>query len=80
MKLTHNDDGKGRWQSHTVSADFDDYTIYTIEGYGETREEALKEFIIKFNKLLTELMEFGKTLHTNPELIEVDCSGKPLED
>lgn len=80
MKLTHNDDGKGKWQSHTVSADFGDYDIYTIEGYGETREEALEEFIIKFDIMLNKLSEFRKTLKNIPEMIEVDCSGKPLED
>lgn len=80
MKLTHNDDGKERCQSHTVGMDFGEFDIYTVEGYGETREEAFDNFMIRFNELMSELKDFEKDLHNNPIMIKVDCTGEPLED
>lgn len=80
MKLTHNNDGKEKWQSHTVSMNFGEFDIYTVEGYGETREEAFDNFMTRFNELMSELKDFEKELHNNPIMIEVDYTGKPLED
>lgn len=53
--LTHNDDGKGKYQSHTVSCYTTDGWLSNIEGYGSTREEAFDEFKKKLNDRLTEL-------------------------
>ena len=46
--LTHNDDGKGKYQSHTVGCCTPDDWLSNIEGYGSTREEALNDFINEF--------------------------------
>ena len=53
--LTHNDDGKGKYQSHTVGCCTTDGWLSDIEGYGSTREEAFDEFKKKLNERLTEL-------------------------
>ena len=53
--LTHNDDGKGKYQSHTVGCCTTDDWLSNIEGYGSTREEAFDEFKKKLNERLTEL-------------------------
>lgn len=53
--LTHNDDGKERYQSHTVACYTKDGWLSNIEGYGYTREEAFEEFKKKLNERLTEL-------------------------
>ena len=53
--LTHNDDGKGKYQSHTVSCYTTDGWLSDIEGYGSTREEAFNEFKKKLTERLTEL-------------------------
>ena len=53
--LTHNDDGKGKYQSHTVGCCTPDDWLSNIEGYGSTSEEAFDEFKKKLNDRLTEL-------------------------
>ena len=53
--LTHNDDGKGKYQSHAVSCYTTDGWLSDIEGYGSNREEAFDEFKKKLNERLTEL-------------------------
>ena len=53
--LTHNDDGKERFQSHTVACYTKDGWLSNIEGYGSTREEAFNDFKKKLNERLTEL-------------------------
>lgn len=53
--LTHNDDGKGKYQSHTVGCCTTDGWLSDIEGYGSTREEAFEEFKKKLNDRLTQL-------------------------
>ena len=53
--LTHNDDGKGKYQSHTVACCTPDDWLSNIEGYGSTREEALNDFKTKLNERLTQL-------------------------
>ena len=53
--LTHNDDGKGKYQSHTVGCCTTDDWLSNIEGYGSTREEAFDEFKKKLNERLAEL-------------------------
>ena len=53
--LKYNDDGKGKYQSHTVSCHVEGDWLSDIEGYGSTREEAFDEFKKKINERLTEL-------------------------
>ena len=53
--LTCNDDGKGKFRSHTVSCCVPDNWLSNIEGYGSTREEAFDEFKKKLNERLAEL-------------------------
>lgn len=91
--LTHYDDGKGKWHSHEIrlgkdpgiydavhdifSRDFGD-----LEGYGSSKEEALNDFIRKFEYLLNEWNAFGKMLLETPVIVdnikEVDCFGKEI--
>lgn len=53
--LTDNDDGKGKYQSHTVSCYTTGDWLSDIEGYGSTREEAFNDFKKKLNERLTQL-------------------------
>lgn len=94
MNLTHNDDGKQRWQSHEVciaeEKDFHnhEYGIFShnfmdLAGYGETKNEALEDFKRKFQYLLDEWNAFAKLLLDSDvaenEMIEVDGFGVPIE-
>lgn len=93
MFLIHHDDGKQKWQSHEVGIaekDFYDneYGIFShnfmdLDGYGETREEALEDFKRKFRYLLDEWNAFAELLLDSDvvenEMIEVDCFGEPIE-
>lgn len=72
IKLKHYDDGKGKWQSHEISIAEDQFAnfdlgIYShdfsdIIGFGETKEEALDDFIRKFEYLLDEWKVFASLL------------------
>lgn len=83
LQITHNNDGKEKWQSHTV--DLADRTSYGLEdflyphiaGYGATYEEAFTEFK---EKLLKEFERLKATIEIIDTLtpIEVDCFGKEL--
>lgn len=53
--LTCNDDGKGKYRSHTVSCYTTGDWLSDIEGYGSTREEAFNDFKKKLNDRLTQL-------------------------
>ena len=53
--LTCNDDGKGKYRSHTVSCYTTGDWLSDIEGYGSTREEAFDAFKKKLNERLTQL-------------------------
>ncbi len=94
IQLTHYDDGKGKYQSHGVSLDvphgvhnkrlnaYIEYDFSEITGYGETKEEALNDFKIKFNYILDEWKAFADMLNeTNvitDNMLEVDCVGKEV--
>lgn len=86
--LTHNDDGKLKYQSHTVACCTTDDWLSNIEGYGSTREEAFDEFKKKLNERLTELCvlcdqvnryEFNAA--SNPiAMYSVDCRGNIMDE
>lgn len=86
--LKHNDDGKGKYQSHTVSCYTKDDCLSDIEGYGSTREEAFDDFKEKLNERLTELCvlcaqvnQYEFNAASNPIVMyEVDWSGKILDE
>ena len=93
--LTHHDDGKCKIQSHEVSL-CKDHMVYNaasgiysrefgdLVGYGSSKEEALAEFISKFEYLLNEWNAFGKMLLETPVIVdnikEVDCFGKEIQE
>lgn len=87
LEITHHDDGKEKFQSHTVGmADRkDDGNFYTfdfsMEGYGESYDEALEDFKQKFDEQMCRLQAFEKMLFGTDALIpiKVDCFGKPIE-
>lgn len=72
MVLEHINDGKGKWQSHVVRIKDEDSTFveagvysgdpFDIEGYGETKEEALEDFETKFKYLIGKWKKFEKDL------------------
>ena len=95
IQLTHYDDGKGKYQSHEVSLkvphgvnnkklnSYIEYDFSEITGYGETKEEALNDFMKKFNYMLDEWQAFANMLNntnviTN-NMLEVDCVGHEVE-
>lgn len=93
IRLGHNDDGKGKWQSHTISLlDSDKFNCngvyshnpFDIYGYGATKEEALKEFMEKFQYVMDELKAFETMLFdTNiitDNIVSVDYAGREIKD
>ena len=94
IKLAHYDDGKQKYQSHEVSIfdDVDEYCTETgtfgihdlaaIVGYGESKEQARKDFIAKFNSAFEQLKVFHRKLNSSNEYIEeveVDYTGSVVE-
>ncbi len=88
FEIAHHDDGKEKYDSHTVCMiDIDkngehiDLNLSNIYGYGDTYNEALNDFIEKFNKEIERLKSFEIMLNCTDTLvpIEVDCSGKPIK-
>ena len=95
IQLTYYDDGKGNFRSHEVSVetphcvwnddlnDLIEYELTNIIGYGETEEEALHDFMNKFNYMLDEWQAFAHMLNeTNvitDNMLEVDCAGHEVK-
>ena len=94
IEMTHNDDHKEKWQSHTISIRDNDFFNATIgvfshnpldvNGYGATKEEAVEDFKNKFKYVMEELRAFETMLFDTDvitdNIIEVDCMGKPIKD
>ena len=93
MHLTHYDDGKQKWQSHEISIKDDDgfsnvelgiysHDITDINGYGKTKEEALKDFKTKLEWLFGEYKklehEIFETANFEDTIVEVDCCGNKI--
>lgn len=95
IQLTHYNDGKEKHQSHEVSLKvphginskrfnaYIEYDFSEITGYGETKEEALNDFMNKFNYMLDEWQTFANMLNdTNvvtDNMLEVDCVGHEVK-
>lgn len=95
IQLTHYNDGKEKYQSHEVRLKvphginskkinaYIEYDFSEITGYGETKEEAIDDFINKFNYILDEWNAFAKMLNeTNvitDTMLEVDCVGHEVK-
>ena len=94
IKLAYHDDGKQKWQSHEIYLKEDDFyndefmvfshNPFDIYGYGESKEEALKEFIKKFKYVMDEWRAFEELLLNTDiitsNIIAVDCFGKEIKD
>lgn len=87
IEMVHYDDGKGKWQSHEIRIrdarqfTWPDVDPFNIIGYGETKEEALRDFAEKFVQCLdvflaykTLLLEAGNEIN----MTEVDCCGNAI--
>ena len=95
IQLTHYNDGKEKYQSHEVSLKvphginskrfntYIEYNFSEITGYGETKEEALNDFMNKFNYMLYKWQAFANMLNdTNvvtDNMLEVDCVGHEVK-
>lgn len=95
IQLTHYDDGKGKYQSHEIglnvpyginNENLHSYVMYNlgeITGYGETKEEALDDFVNQFNYMLGEWNAFANMLNTTnvitDNILEVDCTGHEIK-
>ena len=95
-----NNDGKGKYQSFTISVDSEfiqskfssDYKKYnglydldvtSINGYGETRDEALDDFISKFDAMFEEIQTLHNNLHNHRDSVyftEVDYAGNQINN
>jgi hypothetical protein len=95
IKMTYHNDGKEKFQSHEISIREDlfsnnlklglwSHNPFNITGYGETKEEAIKDFKNKFAYIMKELQSFENMLFDTDvitdNIIEVDCMGKPIEN
>jgi hypothetical protein len=94
IKMTHNDDHKERWMSHTIGL-MDDYfynaevDVYShnpleVNGYGASKDEAMEDFKTKFKYVMRELKAFEAMLFDTDvitdNIVEVDGLGKPIKD
>ena len=94
IKLGYHNDGKEKYQSHEIVMMEDDFYNHKFEvyshnpfdvcGYGETKEEALDDFIRKFKYIMDELRAFETLLlDTNviiDNIVDVDCFGKEIKN
>lgn len=94
IKLAYHDDGKQKWESHEIYLKEDDFynnefdvwshNPFDVHGYGATKEEALNEFIKKFQYVMNEWRAFeDMLLNTNvviDSIVAVDCFGKEIKD
>ena len=94
IKLAYHDDGKQKWESHEIYLKEDDFynnefdvwshNPFDVHGYGATKEEALNEFIKKFQYVMNEWRAFeDMLLNTNvviDSIVTVDCFGKEIKD
>jgi len=89
ISLTHHNDGKEKSKSHEVGItepefynmehDVWSHNFFDITGYGETKEEALKDFKKKFIYVMDEWRAFEKMLfetdYMENHIVEVNCLG-----
>lgn len=84
-RLVHHDDGKGKWQSHEVYLQYPEFSECLMKfegrGYGETLEEAFKDFREQYQKALKEAEALATMVLDTDALwppTEVDCLGKEV--
>ena len=76
IEMCHHDDGKQKYQSHEIhirehgfynaEANVSTLNPFDLYGYGETKEEAIEDFINKFKCVMKELKLLEITLiHTD---------------
>lgn len=92
IELTHYDDGKNNFQSHEISIkeqyfynekyDVTSYNVFSLIGYGETKEEALEDYKKKFSYVMDELRAFEWMLFETDllknSIVEVDATGNEI--
>lgn len=87
MKIAHHNDGKEKWQSHICylfndANDYPEFDITNIHGYGETKEEAIKNLKKKLEYYFNELHVLERMLYETDvldnDIIEVDCLGRKI--
>lgn len=88
MKIAHYNDGKEKHQSHECHLfnDVDGYYSFDltcIYGYGETKEEAVKNLKEEFEYYFRELHALEKMLYETDvldnDIVEVDCLGRKIK-
>ena len=93
IELTHYNDGKNNFQSHEVSIkeqyfynakyDVTSHNVFSLIGYGETKEEALEDYKKKFSYAMDELRTFERMLFETDvienNMIEVDARGNEIK-
>lgn len=55
------------------------HDITDIRGYGETKEEALKNFKDKLDWLFREYETLERLIFNTDNIVEVDCFGKEIK-
>lgn len=95
IKLAHYDDGKQKYQSHEISiytknceycektGTYGYYSIENITGYGNSKEEAYRDFENKINYAIDQLNILKQMLNDTDLLyndtISVDCIGNKID-
>lgn len=88
MKIAHYDDGKEKRWSHTcyLFNDVDEYynfDLTSIYGYGETKEEAVKDLKEELEYYFNQLHALEKMLYETDvldnDIVEFDCLGRKIK-
>lgn len=85
-KIYHNDDGKGKWNSHQLTLKISDYydigtaVELTNDEGAETVDEAKEELLVRLDELIGKLQAARKDLSLgNIDMVKVDCFGKEIK-
>ena len=88
MKIAHHNDGKEEWQSHRCnlfndSDEYHNFDLTDIYGYGETKEEAIKELKRGLEYYFHEIHALEAMLYETDvldnDVIEVDRCGRKIK-
>lgn len=87
MKIAHHNDGKEKFQSHTYclfndSDRYHNFDLTNIYGYGETKEEAIKNLKKELAYYFDEIHALEEMLYETDvldnDVVEVDCLGRKI--
>jgi hypothetical protein len=92
IEMTYYNDHKEKFQSHEIAIREHDFynaevgvsshNPFDIVGYGATKEEALRDFMKKFDYVINEWTSFAMMLFETDfitdNIVEVDCMGKEI--